>query len=36
MKMAKLKDEEMRAEYRREDLGLLVRGKGLLTNNLFN
>ena len=27
MKKAKLEDEEMRAEYRREDLGLLVRGK---------
>ena len=27
MKKAKLEDEEMRAEYRREDLGPLVRGK---------
>ena len=27
MKKAKTKDDEMRAEYRREDLGTLVRGK---------
>jgi hypothetical protein len=27
MKKAKIKDDEMRAEYRREDLGPLVRGK---------
>ena len=27
MKKAKTKDDEMRAEYRREDLGPLVRGK---------
>ena len=27
MKKAKTKDDEMRAEYRREDLGSLVRGK---------
>ena len=27
MKKAKPKDDEMRAEYRREDLGSLVRGK---------
>ena len=27
MKKATLKDDEMRAEYRREDLGPLVRGK---------
>jgi hypothetical protein len=27
MKQAKTKDDDMRAEYRREDLGSLVRGK---------
>lgn len=27
MKKAKIKDDEMRAEYRREDLGPLIRGK---------